>query len=418
MRLKCLIRLAGIAGLLISTGIVRAADWPQFRGPNHDGTTPQKINTHWPAGGPQVLWQIPLGASFGTYAVAGDHAFIYTMKGEEDECCFSLDPATGQTRWSQRIDQTIHDREGGDGPRSTPTFIDGKVYVLSTYLKLVCLDAADGKVLWSHDLMKEFKGAKLGWGNAASPIVDGNLVFVCAGGKGQSLLAFDRNSGEVAWKTQDDKPTHASPVPATLLGVRQIIFFTQTGLVAVQPETGQVLWRQKFPYNVSTAASPVVCGEDIVYCTAGYGSGSGAFKITRSGDSFSSTEMWHKHGNKIVNQWSTPVYKDGYLYGLYGFKEFNTEPLKCIDVQTGQEKWARAGFGQGQVIMVDGNLLVQGDQGPLVLVRATPDGYHEIARCQPLNGSKCWTEPAVANGHLFVRSQLGGACLDVSPQSH
>jgi outer membrane protein assembly factor BamB len=415
MRLFLLTCGAAVLAMMVPLG-ANAADWPQFRGPNHDGTTPQKINTHWAGGGPPVIWQIPLGASFGTYSVSGDHAFIFTMKGEEEETCFGLDARNGQVRWSRGIDQTIHDREGGDGPRSTPAFVDGKVYVLGTYLKLACLDANDGKILWIHDLMREFNGARLGWGNAASPVVDGNLVFVCAGGKGQSLIAFNKDTGAVAWKTQDDKPTHASPVPASILGMRQVIFFTQKGLVSVKPESGQVLWRQEFPYNVSTAASPVVCGEDIVYCTAGYGSGSGAFKITRSGDAFTSTQLWHKHGNKIVNQWSTPVYKDGYLYGLYGFKEFNTEPLKCIDVKTGQEKWAREGFGQGQVIMVAGNLLVQGDQGQIVLVQATPDGYREISRCQPLTGSKCWTEPAVANGRLYVRSQLGGACLDVSPK--
>ena len=414
MRSNAFFRVIVPVVLLTGALTVRAADWPQYRGPNHDGSTPEQINATWPAGGPHILWQIPLGASFGTYAVSGDHAFIFTMKGDDEESCFSLDPKTGQTRWSRGIDQTIHDREGGDGPRSTPTFLDGKVYVLGTFLKLACLDANDGRILWMHDLMKEFNGAKLGWGNAASPLVEGNLVFVCAGGKGQALIAFDKNNGNVIWKTQDDKPTHATPVPATLLGVRQIIFFTQKGLVSVKPETGQVLWRQQFPYNVSTAASPVVCGEDIVYCTAGYGSGSGAFKITRNADSLASTEMWHKHGNKVVNQWSTPVYRDGYLYGLYGFKEFNTEPLKCIEVKSGKEMWSREGFGQGQVIMVGGNLLVQGDQGQLVLVKPSPDGYHEIARCQPLTGNKCWTEPAVADGHLFVRSQLGGACLDVS----
>ena len=269
------------------------------------------------------------------------------MKGDDEETCFSLDPKTGQTRWSRGIDQTIHDREGGDGPRSTPTFIDGKVYVLGTYLKLACLDATDGKILWMHDLVKEFTGAKLGWGNAASPLVEGNLVFVCAGGKGQALMAFDKDTGNVVWKTQDDKPTHATPVPASLLGVRQIIFFTQKGLVSVKPETGQVLWRAAVPLQRldRRVAGRLRRRHRLLH---------GRLRLrVRSLQnhphrrSFTSTEMWHKHGNKVINQWSTPVYKDGYLYGLYGFKEFNTEPLKCIEVKTGKEKWSPRGLRPG-----------------------------------------------------------------------
>jgi outer membrane protein assembly factor BamB len=225
-------------------------------------------------------------------------------------------------------------------------------------------------------------------------------------------MAFDKSTGQLAWKSEDDLPTHASPVAATIAGVRQIVFLTQRGLVGVNPESGKALWRQMFPYHVSTAASPVVCGDDIVSCSAGYGVGAGCYRITKSGDRFTSMQLWRSPDEAVVNHWSTPVYKDGYLYGLYGFKQFHTEPLKCIDVKTGRQIWSRPGFGQGQVILVDGNLLVQGDAGQIVLVEATPAGYHELARAHPITG-KCWTDPAVANGHLYLRTQTGGACLDV-----
>jgi len=389
-----------------------AAEWPQYRGPEHNGATPEKIDTHWPTAGPKVEWKIPLGSSLGSFITGGGKVFVYEMRGDK-EACFALDPSTGKPIWSTDVDKSIFDKDGGDGPRSTPAFSDGRVYLLSTYLTLACLDASDGKVLWSHDLKGEFGGSAPHWGNAASPLIDGDMIFACGGGRGQSLLAFEKATGKLAWKSQDDAPTHASPIPADLLGVHQIIFFTVKGLVSVDPKTGDALWRAAFPFRVSTAASPVVCGDDIVYSSAGYGVGAGAFRVAKQGGRFTVSPLWRNPGGDI-NHWSTPVYKDGYLYGLYGFKEFHTEPLKCIDVMTGDEKWSRPGFGQGQVLLVDGNLLVQGDTGQLVLARASPESYQEIARFHPISG-KCWTDPAVANGHIYVRSQTGGACLDVTP---
>jgi outer membrane protein assembly factor BamB len=418
-------RLGAVIALSISASVF-ADEWPQYRGPNHDGITSEKIETHWTGSGPKALWQIPLGSSLGSF-VTGDHkAFVYQMHGKVPtgtETLSAVDPATGKVIWERNIDRaTFYQGGGGDGPRSTPTFNDGKVYVYSTYQKLACVDATDGKPLWIHDLDAELGGKEPAWGNACSPLIEGDLIFICCGAKGQSLLAFDKKTGKIVWKGQDDHPTHASPIPVTIAGVRQIIFFTapaskkgpsDAGLVAVEPETGKVLWRQPFKFSTSTAASPVMCGEDIVYCSAGYGVGAGAYKITKEGNQFKSTELWRKPGGDI-NHWSTPIYKDGYLYGLYGFKEFKKEPLKCVDVMTGEEKWSEPGFGQGQVIMVDNNLMVMGDQGQLVLVKPTPDKYEEIARCHPITG-KCWTDPAIAEGKAYVRSQEGAVCLDVAP---
>ena len=407
---------AAFATLLASAAM--AAEWPQYRGPNHDGITSDKIMTQWPSGGPKKLWEIPLGSSLGTFVNGDKKVYVYQMRGKSTdgfETLTALNPANGQVVWSRDIDKAEgYKSGGGDGPRSSPTFNDGKVYVLSTYLKLACVDSADGRVIWGHDLKAEFHGKEPAWGNACSPFIDGNLVLVCCGGKGESLIAFDKKTGKVAWKGQDDKPTHATPVPAELGGVHQIVFFTVTGLVSVKPESGEVLWRQPYKFSTSTAASPVVCGDDIVYCSAGYGVGGGAYQIKKEGDKFTSTELWRKVGGDI-NHWSTPVYKDGYLYGLYGFKEFHSEPLKCIDVKTGEEKWSQKGFGQGQVELVDGNLLIVGDQGELVLATPSPEGYKEIARCHPITG-KCWTEPAVADGKIYLRSQTGAVALDATPK--
>lgn len=395
----------------LTAGAASALEWPGYRGPEGNGITSEKIATKWPADGPKVVWSVPLGEAFGSFAVGGGKVCCF-VKVDDGEACVSLDPNTGKQLWSTRIDKTIKDRQGGDGPRSTP-FVDGdKVYVMGTYMKLACLNGADGKILWSHDLVSEFGGSVLHWGNASSPIVEGDLVIVDGGGPGQAIIAFNKEDGKVVWKELDDKPTHATATPASIDGVKQLIFFMQSGLVSIDPPTGKVLWRQAFPYSTSTAASPVVSG-NVVYCSAGYGSGAGAFRVTKEGDKFTTTQLWREKTKDVMNHWSTPVVKDGCLYGLFGFQQTTNAPLKCIDLETGKERWSKEGFGQGEVELVNGVLLVQAAAGQLLLVEATPDGYHAVSMAHPL-GSKCWTAPAVADGRIYARSNKQGVCLDVA----
>jgi outer membrane protein assembly factor BamB len=244
-------------------------------------------------------------------------------------------------------------------------------------------------------------------------VVEGNLVLVAGGGPGEALLGLNKATGEVVWKGFDDKVTHATCVPTTILGQRQVVYFLQSGLLSVEPKTGKELWRYKFDYRVSTAASPVIAG-DIVYCSAGYGVGAGAAKITKDGDAWKATEIYRIKGDKpLANHWSTPVLKDGYLYGMFQFKEYGSGPVKCVEIATGKVMWEKAGFGPGQVILSGNNVIALGDDGSLVLIAAKPDAYTEVARADVLDG-KCWTTPALANGRVFVRSTTEAACLDLS----
>jgi outer membrane protein assembly factor BamB len=403
----------GLGVVALAAAMAMAVDWPGYRGPAGDGITTEKIATQWPEDGPKVLWTTPLGPSFGSFAIASGKLFIFEETDDDKEACARLDPDTGKQLWSTSIDRAIHDSQGGDGPRSTPTIDGDHVYVLGTYLKLFCLSADDGKIIWSHDLVKEFGGKVLHWGSASSPLIEGDLVLVDGGGRGSAIVAFNKQTGEVAWKALDEKYTHATATSATIDDVHQDIFFMQSGLVSIDPKTGAVLWRQRFPFATITAASCAVDG-DTVYCSAAYGVGAGAYRISKDGDKFTSTQLWRTPGAEM-NIWSTAVIKDGYVYGLYGFKQLGTAPLKCIELATGKEMWSKPGFGQGGLILVGDNLLVQGDAGQLVLVEAAPAGYHALAMTHPLAG-KCWTMPVVADGRIYARSTKEGVCLDVSPR--
>ena len=361
---------------------------------------------------------------FSSITVSDGKAFTLVLReveGVKQDLVLAVDAHTGKELWTYALgptkydgggDSGTNDNKGGDGPRSTPS-VDGKfVYVLSGKLVLSCLDAKTGAKVWAADLIKDHAGRNITWQNAASPLIDGNAVYVAGGGAGQSLIAFDKKTGAVLWKGQDDKMTHATPVAATILGVRQIIFFTQTGLVSLNPKDGEVLWRYGFKYNVSTAASPVVAG-DMVYCSAGYGVGAGLVKLAKDGGGkFQATEVWRKTG-QLMNHWSTPVFKDGYLYGMFSFKEYGSGPLKCVELATGKEVWSQAGFGPGNVTLAGSNLVVLSDAGQLVLVEASPKAYNELSRAKVVEG-KCWSTPTLSDGRVFARSTKEGVCVDAT----
>ena len=411
-RLSRLVR-HGLLTAVLGASAAMADEWPEYRGPTHDGVSTEQIKP-WTSD-PKVLWKLKIGDGLGTFAVAGGKAYLYALEGGR-ESCISIDAATGKPLWATPIDKTTNDRQGEPAPRSTPAVDGDRVYVMSTFLKLACLNTANGKVIWGHDLNAEFQGQQStsgikAWGSAQSPMIDGDLLFIAGGGPGKSLMAFDKKTGKIAWAHGDEKLTHATPAIATIQGVRQVIFFVQSGLVSCETITGKELWRYPFKFSTSTAASPVVSG-DIVYCSAGYGVGGGACKVSKLGTQLSATELWRKK-NDDINHWSTPVCKDGYLYGLFGFKQFHTEPLKCVEIATGKVIWSNDGFGQGGVQRVGDHLVILGEDGQIVLVDASPKGYNEAARMQPLQ-YKCWNMPVVSDGKLYARSTTEAVCLDVS----
>ncbi len=406
----------------------RAADWPEYRGPQHNGVSAEKISTRWPDGGPKVLWKVPSSAGFSSFVVADDRCFTLELRdsdGAQQETLVARNTNDGKELWAMPLGTLkINDggqsgakgNEGGDGPRSTPAVSGGLVYTFSAKLVAQAFDAKTGAQVWKRDLIKDHAGRNISWQNAQSPVIEDGRVFVAGGGAGQSLMALDAKTGEPVWKTGDEKITHATPVLTTIHGVRQIVWFLQSGLVSADPKTGTVLWKYNFPYNVSTAASPVVAG-DVVYCSAGYNVGAGAAKISKDGDTWSAKEVYRFPGNKpLANHWSTPVLKDGYLYGMFQFKEYGNGPVKCVSIETGEVKWEKGGFGPGHVVLTGSGVLALSDDGQLVLIDTTPSGYKEIARAEILDG-KCWTTPVVAGGKVFARSTTEAVCLDLGVQS-
>jgi outer membrane protein assembly factor BamB len=399
-----------------------AAEWSQYRGPSQNGSSPEKILLNWPDGHLREIWKAPLKDGFSAITVGGGKAFTLVtreVEGAPQEVCVALDAGSGKEVWATPLGVAKYDdggnrgtkeNGGGDGPRSTPSYDDGKVYTYSSRMVLKCMDAGTGAQVWSSDIIADHAGHNIHWESAASPLVEDGLVYVAGGGAGQSLLAFDKKDGHVVWSGQDEKMTHSTPTAVTILGQRQIIFLTQSGLVSLEPKTGNLLWRYHFPYSVSTAISPVVSGE-MVYCSAAYNVGASACAVAKGADGWTATQLWFN--KELPNHWSTPVCSDGYLYGIYGQAKFGSAPLKCVELATGKVLWAHDGFGPGGCTLVNGHVLVLNDAGDLVLVKATPTAYTEVSRSHVLAG-KCWNAPTISNGRIYARSTKEGVCLDAS----
>lgn len=415
-----LVAAAGAALPVKATG--GGTDWPTYRGPAGDGVTAAELGKAWDEKGPKEVWKVPATNGFSSVTVSGGVAATLVTReddGTPTEFVVVMEAASGKELWAKPLklakyqgggDDGTGDNKGGDGPRSTPTISGGKVYTYGANLDLACFDAKTGKVVWQKDVAKDFGGKNISWQNATSPLIEGGLVIVSGGGKGAAFLAFDKDRGTLKWKSEDDTITHATPIAATIHGTRQIIFFTKEGLVAVTPGDGKVLWRQAYKFNVSTAASPVVF-EDVVYCSAGYGVGGGAYKIAKKGSEWTSEELWRTEGNEVANHWSTPVVRDGKLYGMFQFKNYGSGPVKCVDIRTGKVLWSKEGFGPGNVILSGDRLLALSDKGELVIIAAEPDGYKELARADVLDG-KCWSTPTLADGKIYARSTKEAACFE------
>ncbi len=392
---------AFIVAFLVVSGAAWATDWPQFRGPNADGTSRERItNKSWQENPPEMLWKVSLtDEGYSGPSVAFGKVFIVDHKGAND-IVRAIDIRTGKDVWQFEYEDSKKSKHGF--ARATPLISGNKVYTLSFLGKLHCLDARTGKKIWYKDIAAEFSGKMPGWGYTASLIVDGKKLIVCPGGPDALVVALDKSTGKTIWKGGGSVGvSYATPVKATINGTRQYLVFGATHLVGVDTETGAALW--KFPWKTKygiNGAMPIVI-EDTVYITSDYGEGCALVEVSPDG---SAKERWKN--KEMQAQFSTPVLIDGLLYGTSDSGE-----LMCLDPQTGDVKWKQSGFEKGGLILIDGVLLVHdGGDGDLVMVKPRPDKYQELGRFKPLGG-RSWTAPVVSGGNLIVRNQSALACF-------
>ena len=381
------------------------AYWTDFRGPRRDGHyTQMSIRTNWPAAGLEPMWSQPIGGGYASFVVARGVAFTIEQR-REHEVVAAYDLATGRELWTHVWDADFREAMGGPGPRATPTWHDGRVYALGATGQLWCLEADTGDVIWERDILGDSQATNLTWAMSGAPLVVDDLVVVQPGGAAEwSVVAYDRNTGDVVWHALDDVQAYTSPMTATLAGVRQVLTVTADRAVGLDIRDGQLLWEH--PWVVGpppSMAQPVVISDDRVFLS-GSGAGATVIELSRANERFIVETVWSN--NRMKNKFSSSVLHEGYIYGLDG------AILACIDAATGELQWKGGRYGYGQLLLADGHLVVLTERGDLVLVRATPAGHEEVASSGAIEG-KTWNVPALADGQLLVRNARQMAAFDL-----
>ncbi|HKG13156.1 MAG TPA: PQQ-binding-like beta-propeller repeat protein [Pyrinomonadaceae bacterium] len=395
----------GAAAPAVAAKSGRRNYWTNFRGPARDGRyDEQPIRTNW-QGGLTQLWKQPSGGGYSSFSVAEGVAYtIEQRRGQEVVAAYQVE--TGRELWTHAWDALYTDSTG-DGPRSTPTWHEGRLYALGATGELRCLDARSGKLVWSKNILKDAGASNIPWGMAASPlVVDDKVIVIPGGSNGKSVVAYNARTGAPVWGALGDTASYTSPMLVTLAGRRQILAVTARRAAGLAPEDGTVLW--DFPWANSigiNVSQPIVVGANRFFISAGYGKGAALVELSDAGGKLSAASVWEKASMK--NKFNSSVLHEGHVYGL------DEGLLTCVDVATGEQKWKARGYGYGQVVLASGHLIVTTEEGEIALVRATPAGHTELARFPALEG-KTWNCPAIAGGRLLVRNATQMACYKLS----
>jgi len=391
--------------------------WAQFLGPHRDGISRETgLNTDWNARKPKLLWSAPLGNGFSSVSLVGDR--LYTMaKREQRDVVVCLDQGSGKEIWAQDGAPTFQDvQRQGAGPRSTPTYHQGKLYCLMPRGDLLCLSAADGKELWRTN-MYQVSGAKEPFGEfryfgiSISPLIEEDQVIVQPGGdKDNSVIALHRETGKLLWGAGKDPIAYGSPIAITAAGRRQIIAVTALGFIGIDAARHTVLWRCEMINNFKVNCATPLWHDDVLFVSSGYQGACAGLKFAAKGDKVVMTEQWRN--KNLLNEFNTSVVWKGHIYGCHGDR--GPVFLRCLDLATGQIRWdARSKIGHCSYLAVDDHLVLAGERGTIQLIEANPEKLVEKGEIVGPLVYKAWSQPALLNKRLYLRDEKQLICLDV-----
>jgi outer membrane protein assembly factor BamB len=389
----------------------QAQDWLQWGGPGRNFISDSKgLADSWPAGGPRRLWSRTLGEGHST--ILAEKGKLYTMyrKGEQ-EVIASLEADSGKTIWEYSYDAPTKamDYSEGFGPHSTPLISGDTLYAVGALGSFHALDKRSGKVLWSHELWQQMGGRKLDRGYACSPIEFKNTIILQVGGPGQSVVAFNKNDGSIAWKKQDFTVSFSSPLLIDVDGQQQLVVFGADQVVGLDPNNGDLFWtyphRTDFGLNIST---PVWCDGNLLFCSSAYSGGSQVIRLTRKDGKTTAEEVWFN--NKVRVHIGTIIRIGDYAYCASG--DFGPSFFSAVNVKTGEVAWRERSFARASSLYADGKLILLDEDGSLILATVSPQNLKVISRTQLLQ-HRAWTVPTLSGTRLYVRDRKTIMALDL-----
>lgn len=375
-----------------------AGDWPQWLGPTRNGVIPATIA---PWKGPlETAWQVEVGEGHSSPIIAAGMLILHDKAAGVDEEVLTAWDLTGKQLWQARNQRVAFTSQFGVGPRATPTYAAGKVYTVGVTGLLFCRDAQTGKELWSKNLLEEFDAVNLYFGVSSSPLVDEKHVYVMPGGKKGSIVAFDKNTGELMWKSGTDRASYSSPTLATVAGEKVVIFQTERGVVGLDPANGKERFRIPLKDLLNeSSTTPVLVGDLLFASSVTYGSV--GTQLLPTDGKLEAKQVWKS--TKLTCYFGTPVEFNGMLYVVTGQIIKPTATLHCIDPKTGDIKWSKPGVGtyHATLLRTKDKLLMLEEKGNLVMLSPSTESYQELARtplCQ-----MTWAHPAYADGLFAIR---------------
>ena len=395
-------------------------NWPQWRGPNRDGHSPDKnLLSEWDKDGPKLAWKTPgIGRGFSSAAVADGK--VYTMGERGDgQYVVALSAADGKQLWSTKFGS-----KGGNDPRGTPTVDGDRVYVVGGNGVLAALDADSGKLDWTKDFKKEFSAPTPSWGFCESPLVDGDRLICTPGAKDAMMVACDKKSGEVVWKSAYGEKGkkggggagYSSIVISNGGGVKQYVQLIGHGLIGVRAKDGKLLWNYDAVANgTANIPTPIISG-DYVFGSSGYGTGSALLKLVSSGtDEVSAEEVYFLDADKLQNHHGGLILVGEHIYGGHGHN--NGFPI-CVELKTGKTAWSQGrgpGTGSAAIAYADGHIYFRYENGVMALVEASPKEYKLKGTFKiPNVRDPSWPHPTIIGGKLYLREQDTLYCYDVA----
>ena len=389
--------LAPVATAAVPTTIIKNY-WTDYRGPGRLGIYDEMpILTAWPASGLKRLWKQPVGGGFASFTVANGLAYTIEQRRER-EVVAAYEVATGREKWTNAWPAHFSESMGGDGPRTTPVFDDGRVYALGGEGELRALEASTGKIVWNKNILTDNGASNLMWAQSASPlIVDGKVIVLPGGPGGKSIVAYDKVSGNRVWSALDDRQSYASPIVATLAGQRQLVVVSAGRVMGLTIDAGKLLWELPWvtEYDIN-ATLPIVVAPNRFFLSSGYDHGAMVVELTPGeGGALKTSIVWQN--KKMKNKFNDSVLYQGHIYGL------DEGILACVNAETGEQKWKGGRYGYGQLLLGSGHLVILSERGELALVKADPAGHKELATFEAISG-KTWNNPAIAGGVLLVRN--------------
>jgi len=390
-------------GMVFFSAVAGAADWTHWRGADANGISAESgWQTKWPAEGPKQLWKASVGTGFSSMTISKGKIYTMGHDGTMTESVYCLDVDSGRVLWKKDYSAVLDPNLYEGGPNATPTVEGGRVYTLGKRGELFCLDAEKGTVIWEKNINKEWSLSSPTWGLSCSPVLEGDLLILNSGAAG---IAVKKDTGELVWKSENNKPGYATPLPVEFNGKKSVIVLAAKTLIGLSPADGKMLWEYPWKTSYDINAADPIFSEGKVFVSSGYDHGCAVVDVSGAQPKL----VWEN--KNLKNHFSSSLLWKGYLYGVDD--DNNSHQFKCVSWDTGEVKWSEK-FGRGSMMMADGKIIALSEHGELYAIDPSPEAFKPISHAQVLGG-KCWTTPVLSNGRIYCRNAKGDlVSLDVS----